>query len=161
MKILWNHLLNWIQKLGNMPSSDDFKTSKQDQNTSSDLPNLIVFFKDTFEVDRSKTVNLSYHLNIVFSKCRSLGYHYKKQGEEDGPFHMQYSLIELLTRKTAQRASKEIQEIIAKEQQEVIGCKEWIQGVGFVNGLSRFLFACYLCGYECSFDKYETKLDAA
>jgi hypothetical protein len=73
---------------------------------------------------------------------------------------MRYSVVEQLTRKTALNTRKEIEEILQNRHQELQGCKEWIQGTDFVSDLSQFLFACYLYGYECSFNKYNSELAA-
>jgi hypothetical protein len=167
MRTFWNHIVQKIRSFGSNPSSSDAVASDNDvQEDSSGLPNPSTFFQDTLVMNSHKYSHLEEHVNSIFTKCETIGSRFKKQGEVDGPFHMRYSEVEIISKTSAQKVSADMESLFLeeiKQPKELIDYKkyeEFIKSNDFINKVSQFLFACYLYGYECSFDKYNAELAA-
>ena len=75
-----------------------------------------------------------------------------------------YSLLWTTKRKVKKNRKKlyEIQEQLSKWEQDLENCNsyiEWSKTTNFIEGLTKFLFSCYLHGYEYAFRKHNMKLN--
>lgn len=75
-----------------------------------------------------------------------------------------YTLLWTTKRKVEKNRKRlyEIQEQLSKWEQDLENCSsyiEWSQKDEFIQGLTKFLFSCYLHGYEYAFRKHNMKLN--